>query len=128
MVVKVKLDEDLSPIVGEPLRGAGCAVLSVVEQGWSGLKEPDLWPRVVSEGAFFITADKGVGDVRAYPPGTHSGILLLRPDGESLLEYRDLAAGFVEKYKFESLIGAVAVATPRGVRARRQPPSEAGRA
>ena len=128
MAVKVKLDEDLSSTVGEPLTRAGYAVLSVVGPGWSGLKDPVVWSRVVSEGAFFITADKGFGDIRAYPPGTHPGILLLRPDGESILEYRALVTSLVEKYKLDSLTGATTVATPRGVRVRRRPPSDGGQA
>ena len=125
MAIKVKLDEDLSLMVGEPLREAGYTVLSLAEQGWAGLKDPDLWPRVVAEGVFFMTADKGFGDIRTYPPGTHSGILLLRPNSESLLEYRALVASFVENHKLESLIGATAVSTPRGVRIRRRPPDGA---
>ncbi len=128
MAVAVKLDEDLSPLVGEPLLAAGCTVLSVVEQGWSGLKDADLWSRVVSEGVFFITADKGFGDIRAYPPGAHPGILLLRPDDESLSEYRALVAGVVEEHGIESLRGATSVATPRGLRVRRCPPSDADQA
>ncbi|MCG8407952.1 MAG: DUF5615 family PIN-like protein [Phycisphaerales bacterium] len=85
------------------------------------MKDSELWPKVVSEDIFFVTADKGFGDIRAYPPGTHSGILLLRPDSESLLEYRALLANFVEKHDLESLMGATIVVTPKGVRIRRSP-------
>ena len=86
MGLKVKLDEDLTPLVGEPLRVAGHAVIGAAEQGWSGLTDPELWRRVVAEGVFFVTADKGFGDIREYAPGTPPGILLLRPERESIVD------------------------------------------
>jgi hypothetical protein len=121
MTVPVKLDEDLSAMVGEPLLGAGHPVATVLEQGWGGLKDPELWPRVVSERRFFITADTGFGDIRLYPPGTHSGILVLRPDHESIVAYRALVAQVISKHALEALVGYITVATPRGVRVRRKP-------
>ena len=42
MALTVKLDEDLSPIVGRPLQAAGYKVTSVLRQGWSGLPDRDL--------------------------------------------------------------------------------------
>src|SRR5438094_717829 len=88
--LRVKLDEDLSPTVGEPLRAAGYLVLSVIDQGWGGLSDETLWQRVAVEQVLFITADKGFGDIRAYPPGTHDGIVLLRAERESLREFQRL--------------------------------------
>jgi len=119
MGMRTKLDEDLSLLVGEPLRAAGYEVAAVVEQGWGGLSDSELWPRVVAERVFFVTADKGFGDIRAYLPGTHSGILLLRPDRESVLDYRDLVAEVVRIHPLNALVGALVVATPRGIRVRR---------
>ncbi|MEE9296042.1 MAG: DUF5615 family PIN-like protein [Phycisphaerae bacterium] len=119
MGIVVKLDEDLSPLVGEPLCEAGHDVRSVAGQGWSGAKDDELWTRVLHEGALFITADKGLADVRIFPRGTHPGILLLRPDRGSLVEFRDLVAGVASQPGLKSLEGAVAVATPSGLRVRR---------
>lgn len=125
MGMRIKLDEDLSPMVGEPLREAGHVILTVAQQGWSGLKDTDLWSRVVEEGVYFITADKGFGDIRAFPPGTHPGILLLRPGRESILDYRELVARIVRNHPMDSLVGAITVATPSGVRTRRPPRTDA---
>lgn len=124
MALRVKLDEDLTPIVGEPLRAAGYEVSTVVDQGWSGMKDAELWPRVVADSMFLVTADKGFGDVRAYPPGSHPGILVLRADRESILTYRDLIAQVIEKFKLESLAGFTTVATRRRIRVRRGPPKD----
>jgi predicted nuclease of predicted toxin-antitoxin system len=124
MTVRIKLDEDLSAMVGEPLLNAGHPVATVLGQGWGGLKDPELWPRVVSEGRFFVTADTGFGDIRVYPPGSHPGILVLRPDHESIVAYQALIAQVIRKHKLESLVGYITVATPRGVRVRRKPTTD----
>jgi hypothetical protein len=57
--MRIKLDEDLSPLVGEPFRAAGHGVQSVVGQGWGGLNDADLWSRVCSAQEYFVTAEKG---------------------------------------------------------------------
>ncbi len=115
----VKLDEDLSPLVAEVFEAAGYQAKTVVGQGWGGLPDAELWKNVQAEEIFFVTADKGFGDVRQHPPGSHAGILLLRPDRESIMDFRALVGDVVSGQKIESLKGAVSVATPRGLRSRR---------
>jgi predicted nuclease of predicted toxin-antitoxin system len=119
MALRAKLDEDLSPLTGEPLQAAGYEVSSVAGQGWSGLKDAELWKRVCTERILFITADKGFGDARTYPPGTHGGVVLLRPDRESVLGYRRLLQIVVANYRLELLVGNITVVTARGIRIRR---------
>lgn len=115
----VKLDEDLSEAVAVPIRNAGHDVRTVRGQGWQGMLDGALWPRIVAEGAFFVTADKGFGDLRAFPAGTHPGLLVLRPDRESIPAFSDLVAEVLVHHDLEELRGCVAVASPRGVRVRR---------
>lgn len=115
----VKLDEDLSPMVAEPLRAAGYQVRTVADQGWSGLADDELWRHVVAQNEFLVTADKGFADLRSYPPGTHPGILLLRPERESLVEFCAVVSVVLAAGGLESLTGCVSVASPRGLRIRR---------
>ena len=49
-----------------------------------GAKDVVLWQAAQSEQRFLITADKGFGDIRVYPPGTHAGVLLLRPEEDGI--------------------------------------------
>jgi predicted nuclease of predicted toxin-antitoxin system len=119
MALGVKLDEDLSPMVAVPLRDAGYAVATVYSQGWSGLKDDELWARVSAEGLFFITADKGFADIRRYVAGRHPGILLLRPSRDSLVEYQALLRQVLAKGQLEALRGNIAVATHSRIRIRR---------
>ena len=117
----VKIDEDLPDRIGETVEKHGYAMATVRGQSWNGLKDPVLWLKVSSEGRFFITADKGFGDLRSFPPGTHPGILVLRPDKESVLDFVDLLESVLRDRRLESLAGFVTVASSRGVRVRRKP-------
>lgn len=118
MAMRVKLDEDLSPLVADPLREAGYEVATVAGQGWSGLSDADLWSHICRQNEFFITADKGFGDIRKYAPATHPGILLLRPDRESIVSFRSLVSKVLASHTLERLVGQTTVASPRGIRIR----------
>ncbi len=120
MTLGVKVDEDLPRAVVQMLRDAGYDAVGVIEQGMGGWKDPELWKAVQSENRFFITADKGFADIRLYPPGTHRGILLLRPDEDGIRPVVQLIKSVLAAYVLEDLVGAVAVANPRGIRVRRQ--------
>jgi predicted nuclease of predicted toxin-antitoxin system len=78
--IRVKLDEDLPRLAVQVLREAGYSAASVPEQEITGRTDAELWQAVAAEHRFLVTADKGFADVRRYPPGSHAGILLLRPD------------------------------------------------
>jgi predicted nuclease of predicted toxin-antitoxin system len=117
--VHVKVDEDLPKAAVEILVRRGYAATSVVEQQLGGSKDPSLWSAVQAEQQFFVTADKGFGDIRAYPPGEHAGILLLRPHEAGIRPVIELLERTLAVHDLEELAGAVAVVTPRGIRVRR---------
>jgi predicted nuclease of predicted toxin-antitoxin system len=97
----VKLDEALSRMLIELFRSRGHAVRSVREQGWGGMSDSLLWPRIQAEDVFFVTTDKDFGDIRVYPPGTHGGILVLRPARESLLYFKSLIEDFLTRHSLK---------------------------
>jgi predicted nuclease of predicted toxin-antitoxin system len=115
----VKVDEDLPKAVADMLRSTGHTATSVVEQNMGGVKDASLWRAVQTEHQFLVTADKGFADIRFYPPGTHSGILLLRPDQDGIRPVIELLEQVLVSYSLDDLAGAVTVATPRGIRIRR---------
>ncbi|HSW44503.1 MAG TPA: DUF433 domain-containing protein [Phycisphaerae bacterium] len=84
------------------------------------LKQDPQLSREDFQAALYYAADKGSGDLRAYPPGTHAGIILLRPDRESIVEFRNLVEDLLNKHTLDSLAGRVTVAVSRSVRIRRQ--------
>jgi hypothetical protein len=72
-----------------------------------------------------ISSDKGFGDIRLYPPGAHAGVLVLRPDEDGIRPVIELAQKTLAQYRLDDLVGAIAVATPRGIRIRHAPGSSA---
>jgi predicted nuclease of predicted toxin-antitoxin system len=68
--MQVKIDEQLSQLLKEPLIEAGYEVSTVLDQGFSGKLDEELWPLVQKEARFLITADKEFGNIRKYPPET----------------------------------------------------------
>ena len=116
--MQIKVDEDLPRAVIILLRQSGYAVDGVLEQGMSGWKDQALWQAVQREGRFFVTADKGFGDIRRYPPGNHGGILLLRPQRPSVAAYLDLLQRLLSRFRLEEFQGCLVVVTPKRVRLR----------
>ena len=86
----IKVDEDLPFAVAPRLRELGYECSTVVGQGSAGTKDPQLWEIVQQHGQFLMTADKGFGDLRSYPPGQHHGVLLLRPSEDGIRPLLDL--------------------------------------
>ena len=114
----VKIDEDLTEDVAAIVIEAGYAATTVHSQGWSGLLDEGLWPRVQAEGRWLVTADKGFGDIRTYVPGTYVGVVLLQADEESRRNYLELASATVRSLRLEEFPGCPVVVTPRGIRIR----------
>lgn len=122
----VKVDEDLPNAVTRILREKGHEAPSVREQGMGGWKNEALWRAVQAERRFLVTADKGFADARNYPPGTHEGILLLRPAKHGIGPLVALLEKVVGSHPLDALAGTVTVATPRAIRVRRPRPLQRG--
>ena len=119
----VKVDEDLPRDAARLLSTRGHDASTVLEQGMGGWKDAELWKVVQREQRFLITADKGFADVRTFPPGSHSGVLLLRPSEDGIQPLLDLLDAVLRSYSLDTLAGAVTVATPRGIRIRHSAPT-----
>ena len=117
--MRVKVDEDLPKAALTSVANYGHDVMGVLIQGMGGWKDPALWQAIQAEERFLITADKGFADIRIYPPGTHAGILLLRPDQSGIGPLIELLQRVLMSCNLESLAGSVTVATPQGIRVRR---------
>ena len=117
--MRVKVDEDLPKAALTIIVNYGHDAVSVLAQGMGGWKDPAVWRAIQAEGRFLITADKGFADIRNYPPGTHAGILLLRPDQSGIRPVVELLQRALMTCNLESLAGSVVVVTPQGIRVRR---------
>jgi predicted nuclease of predicted toxin-antitoxin system len=114
----VKVDEDLPHIAAQWLRERGYEASTVIEQGMGGWKDDALWAAIQIESKFLITADKGFADIRIHPPGSHAGVLLLRPDEDGIHPILRLLSDVLKEMNLSQLEGTIAVATPRSLRVR----------
>lgn len=116
---RVKVDENLGQSHVALLEEAGYKADSVFDEGLSGTSDKTLWERVVDEDRLFVTLDLDFSDVRRFPPGSHPGILLLRPRTGS----RDAVTSVLERvlleYDLEDLRGCLVVADELHTRIRR---------
>ena len=77
--MKIKLDENIPGAVAGILRSRGHDVDTVLEESLGGRDDPTVLRAAIDEGRLLLTLDRGFGDVRAYPPGTHPGLIVMRP-------------------------------------------------
>ena len=124
MSSRVKIDEDLPSQIAELFAARGYDARTVVGQGWQGLPDEILWRRIQPEGRWLVTGDKGFADLRSHPPGSHAGVILLRPREESRRAYLELVEAALERIDLDESAGAVVVVTHHSLRIRRSAKSE----
>ena len=87
--MKFKIDENLPVECAALFLDAGFAADTVDQEDLSGADEAALFERCVREQRVLVTLDLDFANVRAYPPGSHAGIVVLRSksqDKQTLLE------------------------------------------
>ena len=119
---RIKLDENLGQSHAALLRDAGYDADRVTDEGLSGTADADLWPIVCREDRFFITLDLDFSDVRNFVPGSHPGILLLRPASQSRDAALEVLTRVLNEIPLPVLTGCLAIADERRTRIRRPIP------
>ncbi len=116
--MRYKTDENLPDRVAQHLRETGLDVMTVKEQGLSGVADEELIPIVEREGRVLLTLDVGIGNLKRFPPATTGGIVLYRPDGVGLQAIIELVTATWPQVSSLCRPGRLIVATPRAVRVR----------
>src|SRR6202041_2207302 len=101
--------------IADLLTQYGYDAVTVADQGWRGMANSGLWQGIQAEGRWLVTADKEFADLRRFPPGTHAGVILLRPAPENRREYARLAQELVDRFNLDEIAGSVVVITKRGI-------------
>lgn len=81
--MRIKLDENLPLELQSRLGGLGHDVHSVFDENLAGEPDAKIWHACTAEERFLITQDLDFSDVRKYPPGTHTGIMIVRVADDS---------------------------------------------
>jgi len=118
--VRIKLDENLPVELVEDLQALGHEVDSVVSEGLAG--QPDS---IVADAArrrhrVLFTLDKGLGDIRRFPPRRHSGVVLFRlSSSRGRGAVRKAVLGSLPRIDGGRVAGRLLVVTEGSIRARR---------
>jgi predicted nuclease of predicted toxin-antitoxin system len=107
--VKFKLDENLPASSPAILADAGYDVGTVGQEGLSGAPDPDVVASAAAAGRVLISLDVGLGDTRAYPPGSHAGIVALRLTDQSAAAVSKAVSDLAVLANADGLAGAVSV-------------------
>jgi predicted nuclease of predicted toxin-antitoxin system len=116
--MKFKLDENLPAELCADVRNAGHEADTVADEGLAGTADAILLERIRADGRVLLTLDKGIGDLRAYPPERYAGIVVFRPTTSG----RGAVMAFVRRHLPAllemDLTGRLVVVSDRGVRLR----------
>jgi predicted nuclease of predicted toxin-antitoxin system len=107
--VKFKLDENLPASSLAILTGGGHDVDTVRAEGLTGAPDEDVVAGAAAAGRILITLDRGMGDIRSYPPGSHAGIVVLRLADQSAATVSKAVSDLASFAEPGSLTGAVTV-------------------
>ncbi len=117
--MKIKLDENIPLAVAILLRGRGIEFDTVLEESLGGRTDPEVLAAATLEARLLITLDRGFGDVRAYPPGGHPGIIVLRPPDQRVHTVVNMVETLIDSHQIETLAGCVTVIQRDVLRVRR---------
>ncbi len=117
--MRVKLDENLHTSLAAIVADHGHDVETVADEHLLGADDPSVLTSAIKEGRLVITADRGFGDIRRYPPGSHPGVLVLRLDDQSLPATRVVMTELMRNVALSDLAGCVAVYRNSSLRVRR---------
>ncbi|MGQ0773636.1 MAG: DUF5615 family PIN-like protein [Pseudonocardiales bacterium] len=117
--MRIKLDENVTSAAQPVLIKYGHDVHTVHDEDLVGAPDSDLLTVCRDEQRMLVTFDLGFGDLRAYPPGTHPGVIVLRLDDQQPDTVLDVMERLVIDHDLDRLKGCLIVVTEDRVRIRR---------
>lgn len=116
--MKIKLDENLPQALANMLRSAGIDVSTVPEEGLSGAADELVIKTASAEGRLLMTFDADFGDVRAFPPGTHAGIVVFSLQDQRWVALKGPVEALLASKVLDRLRGGLAIVDEDRVRLR----------
>jgi predicted nuclease of predicted toxin-antitoxin system len=117
--VKIKLDENIPVSTSQVLMEIGHDVETAIGEGLAGHDDPTVLAAASAEERLLVTLDRGFGDVRAYPPGSHGGIVVLRPDSQAVSSVLSTVSSLTTHHDLEEFRGCIVIVRGHLVRVRR---------
>lgn len=117
--MRVKLDENLPRDLADELDRRGHNVDTVLDEELGGRTDPVVVQAATDARRMVITLDRGVGDIRHFPPGSHAGVVVLRPVSQAPASILELADRLLDAHELAEFSGCVVIVEPQRVRVRR---------
>jgi len=116
--MRAKLDENMPTEAIGLLAAAGWDCSTVFDEGLSGAEDPRVSEVCRIEGRVLFTLDLDFADIRAYPPESHVGIVVLRPFEPHRDAVLRLLARAIETLTTEWAAGRLWIVEPERIRIR----------
>ena len=116
--MRFKTDENMPREVADYLRDCGHDAMRVDEQGLNGVVDPGVAAVCLVEQRVIVILDTDFMDIRRYPPGLYHGIVVLRPNRQSVSNILTLTRRFLMLLPFEPLSGKLWIVDEGRVRIR----------
>jgi predicted nuclease of predicted toxin-antitoxin system len=117
--VRFKADENIPGQVVQLLVDHGHDVQTVADEQLVGAPDARVATAAVNEERMVLTVDRGFADVRAYPSGTHPGILVVHARDLRQSVILMLLGRFLLEYDVNDFTGCNAVIEAGSIRVRR---------
>ena len=82
---------------------------TVVDEGLSGATDPEVLKKATSLDRILFTLDTDFLDLKAYPPGSHCGVIVFRPPRQGALAVAKFIKAFVRSTGLRKYYGQTTV-------------------
>lgn len=117
--MRLKLDENITVVAKDLLVALGHDVDTVPDEHLTGRADVDVLAAAVDDERALVTFDLGFGDPRAYPSGSHRGVILLRLRDQQPDNVVSVLQSLAENHDLDEVASCVVVVTEGLIRIRR---------
>ncbi len=117
-MIRFKTDENLPKEIAELLSQAGHDAIRVDQQGLSGVADSGIAAVCRVEKRVMITLDTDFLDIRNFPPEHYMGIIVLRPQRQSVSRLTKMTSRLLGLLATETLVGKLWIVDEGRIRIR----------
>ena len=118
--LRLLIDANMPRLITRSLTALGYDVVDIRDVEVPGVADERIFEIAQQEGRVIITRDQDFGNVLLYPPGLHSGIIVLKTQALSSESIKDLLVRFLAEIKEDEVSGSLIILEKHRYRIRRR--------